>query len=318
MQIVTIDDGRDGSPGARLASGEFLHLSRAAMPGTVEAWLPGSVIGLLDGGEAGLDIARGIVNRARSAKELELLRERGAILPQSTRLLSPIPRPGMILAAGLAYRSHLAEMAETPTPAQPTAFLKAPSSVSPPGARLPLPSQASDQVDYEGELAVVFGRQCHMVSSDDALQFVSGYTIANDLSARDWVRAVWDAKQPWEARQTWEVNIMGKQLPGFTALGPAIVTKDEIPSPSALRLQTRLNDTIMQDATVDDLIFTIPDMIAWFSRWYTFRPGDVLLTGTPAGVGVGRKPPVFLRAGDRVDVQIEPIGTLITKIGSAE
>ena len=175
-----------------------------------------------------------------------------------------------MLAAGLAYKSHLAEMAGTPTPSHPTAFLKAPSSLSAPDAQLSLPPQADSAVDYEGELACVFGRTCHNVSAENALSYLAGYTGANDLSARDWVGLVWAATAPWEARATWEVNIMGKQLPGFTALGPVLTTVDEIADPSTLHLTTRLNGNVMQSASVSDLIFPIAETISYFSRWYTF------------------------------------------------
>jgi len=316
MLLVTIDDAPGGSAGARLASGEILHLGRAAETGTVEAWLPPSVAGILSGGKEGLAVAERLAARHEQMAQapLSAKRGKGALLPPDTRLLAPIPAPSMILAAGLAYRSHLAEMAGTPTPTHPTAFLKVPSSISAPGATVTLPAQAPDQVDYEGELAIVIGRDCHAVDAATAMDCIAGYTIANDLSARDWVKAVWAAEKPWQARQTWEVNIMGKQLPGFTALGPAIATVERINDPTSLRLITRLNGEVMQDAFVSDMIFPIGEIIAYFSRWYRFRPGDVLLTGTPAGVGVGRKPPIFLRSGDRVDVQIDRIGTLTTHI----
>lgn len=306
MQLVTIDEGGRGAPGVRLPSGHILHLARAARPGTIESWLPDNVLELLGGGETGIDVVRSIAAREPPAR---------ALLSPDTRLLAPLPRPGMILAAGLAYRSHLAEMAGTPTPPHPTAFLKAPSSVSAPGATLTLPPQASERVDYEGELAVIFGRTCHAVTAEEALDYVAGYTAANDLSARDWVEEVWAAQAPWDARRTWEVNLMGKQLPGFTALGPAITTADAISDLGSLMLRTRLNGQVMQEAPVSDMIFSVAETIAWFARWYTFQPGDVLLTGTPAGVGVGRKPQIFLRPGDEIVVEIDRIGRLVTNIG---
>jgi acylpyruvate hydrolase len=316
MLLVTIDDAPGGSAGAQLASGEILHLGRAAESGTIEAWLPSSVMGILVGGPEGLAVAERLAARHEAMGQASLTpkRAQGALLPPDTRLLAPVPSPGMILAAGLAYRSHLAEMSGTPTPTHPTAFLKSPSSISGPGATVTLPPQAPDHVDYEGELAIVIGRGCHAVDAEAAMQCIAGYTIANDLSARDWLKEVWAAEKPWQARQTWEVNIMGKQLPGFTALGPAIATVGRINDPNPLRLVTRVNGAMMQDASISDMIFPIGETIAYFSRWYRFRPGDVLLTGTPAGVGVGRKPPVFLRAGDRVDVSIDRIGTLTTHV----
>lgn len=317
MQLVTIDDTRTGSVGAKLTSGEILHLGRAARSGCIEAWLPNTVRELLEAGDDGLEVARTIVDRAERAqgREREELLERGA-LRTTAPLLPPIPNPSLIVAAGLSYRSHLQEMAGTPSPPHPTAFLKSPTSVSAPGKVVRLPPQASTCVDYEGELACVFGKTCHNVAEEDALSYLAGYTAANDVSARDWVGAVWSAEKPWEARLTWEVNIMGKQMPGFTPLGPVLTTVDDIPDPSALRLSTRVNGQTVQDAPVSDLIFSIPRMIAHFSRWYTFRPGDVLLTGTPAGVGVGRRPRLFMKDGDLVEVQIDRIGTLATRFAA--
>jgi acylpyruvate hydrolase len=313
MQLVTIDDVPGGSPGARLESGEILHLPRAAVRGSLEAWLPASVIQILAGGGRALDLVRAMVARteAMSSDGRAALVHAGTI-QATARLLAPIPAPRLIIAAGLAYKSHLAEMSGTPAPAHPTAFLKASASVSGPGATLRLPPQADSAVDFEGELACVFGHECHRVDAPDALSYLAGYTAANDFSARDWVKPVWAATAPWEARITWEVNLMGKQFPGFTALGPVLTTSDEIPDPAALHLTTHLNGALMQSAEVSDLIFPIAEVIAYLSRWYTFMPGDVLLTGTPAGVGVGRKPPVFIGRGDVLKVSIDKIGSLTT------
>lgn len=315
MQLLTIDDVPRGSPGARLRSGEILHLGRAAKPGTLEAWFPDTLIDILEGGPQAMAVVRDLLERVESlsADELTTLRHDGTIRASDTRLLAPIPHPRLILAAGLAYKSHLAEMSGTPAPPHPTAFIKASASVSSPNALLSLPPQAASAVDFEGELACVFGRACHTVSAADALSYLAGYTAANDLSARDWVKPVWAATAPWEARLTWEVNIMGKQLPGFTALGPVLTTTDEITDPATLHLTTRLNGKVMQSADVSDLIFPIADMIAHFSRWYSFQPGDVLLTGTPAGVGVGRNPPIFIKKSDVVEVEIDHVGSLITR-----
>ena len=312
MRLVTIDCGKNGEPGALLPSDEVLNLRRAALAETVEAWMPASIRGILEAGEEGLAVARQIVDRVQSLPvgELADLRSRGVVGPGSTPLLAPVPDPRLIVAAGLAYHSHLAEMAGTPVPPRPTAFIKSVNSVTGPGAAISVPRTASEHVDYEGELAVIFGRACHGVRSDVALDYVAGYTVANDVSARDWVADVWNASSPWEARQTWEVNIMGKQFPGFTPLGPALLTVDEVPDVDALQLTTRLNGNVMQSAPVGDLIFSIAETIAYFSRWYEFRPGDVLLTGTPAGVGVGRKPPVFMADGDVIEVEVASIGVL--------
>lgn len=301
MKFVSIDNGSlDGQAGALLPDGGIVPLSK------VDDTLPGSVAGILQSGKIGQAKATVAAWQDNAAAQAD------AVLPADTPCIAPIPRPGMILAAGLAYTCHLAEMSGTPTPKQPTAFLKAPSSVSGPDAHVALPSQAPEMIDYEGELACVFGRDCHNVAAADAMEYLAGYTVANDFSARDWVEAVWSSTEPWQARQTWEVNLMGKQLPGFTGLGPALVTVDELGDLSEYRLETRLNGETMQSAPLGNMIFPIAEVIAYFSRWYSFRPGDVLLTGTPAGVGVGRNPRVFIKAGDVLEVEIDNIGVLRT------
>ncbi|HEX6705819.1 MAG TPA: fumarylacetoacetate hydrolase family protein [Albitalea sp.] len=312
MKLVTIAQGSSGTSGAMLRSGEILNFSRAAAAGTLEAWIPADLSAILAAGPQGLALVRAAVaNVEEGDDELRRrLRHALALTAPDTPLLSPLPAPRLLLAAGLAYKSHLAEMAGTPTPKQPTAFMKSPHSVTGPGAAVALPSEAGEHVDYEGELAVVFGSECHRVTPDQAMACVAGYMAANDISARDWIPAVVGATQPWEARHSWEVNIMGKQFDGFTPLGPVLLTADEVPDPGRLEITTRLNGKPMQHAPVSDLIFELGQTISHFSRWYTFRPGDVLLTGTPAGVGVGRKPPVFMRAGDVVEVEITGIGTL--------
>jgi len=318
MRLVTIDCGKNGEPGAILETGEVLYLRRAALADTIETWLPGSVREILEAGREGLGIVWQIVDRVQAlpGDKLAVLRNTGAIVSADARLLAPVTNPRLIVAAGLAYRSHLAEMAGTPEPPYPTAFLKSVNSLAGPEARIPLPHDTETHIDYEGELAVVFGRDCHCVNRDTAMDYVAGFTVSNDVSARDWVRDVWEAQSPWDARRTWEVNIMGKQFPSFTPMGPCLLTVDEVDDVCALKLTTRLNGKVMQCSAPSDLIFSIPETIAFFSRWYQFRPGDVLLTGTPAGVGVGRKPPIFMRRGDVIEVEIEGIGVLRNSVGA--
>ena len=165
-------------------------------------------------------------------------------------------------------------------------------------------------IDFEGEFCFVFGRVCHDVSADEAMDHVAGYTIANDVSARDWVPEFFGADGKFDAIHAWERNIMGKQLPSFTPCGPVMTTADEIADPHDLQVTTRLNGEVMQSTKTDDLIFKLPEMISYFSKWYYFRPGDIVTTGSPAGVGFGRDPKVFMKPGDVVEVEIEGVGTL--------
>jgi 2-keto-4-pentenoate hydratase/2-oxohepta-3-ene-1,7-dioic acid hydratase in catechol pathway len=319
MKLVTIDCVPGGRPGAILASGDVLHLERAASPGTAEAWLPTSLRGILAAGREGLDLVRRIVARVDGERESgrERLRRAGALLPATTRLLAPIPEPTLFVSCGQAYRSHVAEMKGEAPPHEPHAFLKAAATVIGPGTEVALPPQCSDMVDYEGELCAVIGRVCHNVSAEEAMDYVAGYTITNDLSARNWVPGLAQAKTTAQARLAWDLNHMGKQLPGFSPLGPALVTADEVGDVATLTLTTRLNGAVMQQAATGDLIHSVASSIAYFSRWYMFQPGDILSTGTPAGVGYGRDPKVFLKPGDLVEIEVSRVGTLATRIVAA-
>lgn len=314
MRLVTIDCVPGGRPGAILESGEFLLLERAAEQGTVETWLPASVRAILEAGPEGLVAVGRIMARAESTQERERLMRLGAVLPPSTRLLAPIPDPALFVSCGQAYRSHVAEMKGEAPPSEPHAFLKAQSTIVGPDAEVRLPPQCSDMVDFEGEFCAVFGRKCHDVSESEALDHVVGYTITNDLSARNWVPGLAKAKSTAEARLAWDLNHMGKQLPGFSPLGPALVTADEVRDVATLELVTRVNGQVMQRTSIGDLVHSVARSIAYFSRWYTFLPGDILSTGTPAGVGYGRDPKVFLKPGDVVEVEVSRIGTLTTHI----
>lgn len=214
------------------------------------------------------------------------------------RLLAPII-PGDILGIGLNYRAH-AEEGNKETPAIPLLFIKAGNSLNHPGEAIPLPRN-SQEVDYEGELAVVIGRSAKNVHRSKALDYVFGYTCANDVTARDWQR---------EKHLGGGQFARGKSFDGFSPLGPWIVTADEIPDPNALRLRTFVNGALMQDQSTADMIFNVPALIESLSSTMTLRPGTVILTGTPAGVGYARNPPVFLKSGDVVKVEIEHIGAL--------
>lgn len=235
-------------------------------------------------------------------------------IPRSdVRLHAPI-RPGaLILCAGGNYRSHLEEMGDS-VPEKAPSFIKSPNAVTGPDEPIVLPPEFPEMVDFEGELCVVFGRECHRVSAHQAMDYVAGYTILNDVSARDGVRAFLTAATPIEGRWSVIEMLMGKQFPTFAPVGPAILTADEVPDPGALRLTTRLNGTVMQDAHITDLVVGIPQLVEEMSRYYSFAPGDLLSTGTPAGVGAGQKPPRYLRAGDEVAIEVTGIGTLTNRI----
>ncbi|MBI4583916.1 MAG: fumarylacetoacetate hydrolase family protein [Planctomycetes bacterium] len=218
------------------------------------------------------------------------------------KLLSPV-MPITLLCIGLNYRRH-AEESKVPVPQYPVLFLKAPNAVVSPGDPILLPRhQRSEEVDYECELAVVIGKPCKNVSRDRALDHVIGYTCANDVSARDW--------QLKRGGGQW---CRGKTYDTFAPLGPCLVTKEDIPNPNALSIKTVLNGEVMQDWNTGDMIFDVPALIEFLSGSMTLLPSTVILTGTPHGVGMARKPPVWLKAGDQVTIEIEKIGALTNPV----
>ena len=222
------------------------------------------------------------------------------------KLLAPVA-PTNILCIGLNYRRHAAE-GNVPVPERPVLFMKATTTVQNPGDPIILPRHLrSDEVDYECELAVVIGRRCKNVKREDALDYVLGYTCANDVSARDW-QIKWGGSQ-W---------CRGKTFDTFAPLGPCLVLKDEIPDPATLKIRTILNGEVMQDWRCDDFIFDIPSIIAFLSGSTTLLPGTVILTGTPHGVGFARKPPVFLKPGDSVTIEVDKIGALTNPVIAEE
>ena len=308
MKFATLDTGGPGSAAVMSSHNELLDLTGSGLAEDI----PARVADIL-GSEAALDAARAVLDKLEglSADETQNLRDTGSLVAlDSADLLAPVPRPNLILSVGLNYHRHLAEMAGTPAPAYPSAFMKTVASLTGSGKPIIVPPQCPDMIDYEAEFTFVFGRTCHNVSADEAMDYVAGYTIANDVSARDWVADVFAAKEPFPSILAWERNIMGKLLPTFTPCGPVIVTKDEIADPHDLLLEFRLNGEVMQSSRTDDLIFNIPEIVSYFSQWYRFEPGDIVTTGTPAGVGVGRDPKVFMKPGDRAEVTLEGVGTL--------
>jgi len=232
-----------------------------------------------------------------------------AIPAKSARLLAPIQNPGMVLSCGMNYYEHLKEM-KTPVPQKPAAFTKSVASIIGPGEPIVLPPSNPAMVDWEGEFSVVIGKPCHRVAAAAALDYVAGYTIVNDVSARDWVAPIFSSTGVMGPIHAWEHNLLGKMFPTFCPMGPALVTRDEVPDPNHLRLTTRLNGKTMQSANTDDLVFNVAQLIEYYSQFYRFLPGDVITTGSPSGVGYGRNPKVFMRAGDVIEVEVEHIGLL--------
>lgn len=218
------------------------------------------------------------------------------------KLLAPI-MPSQILCIGLNYRQHAHET-NAKIPEYPILFTKTLNTLQNPGDPIILPTfLASSEVDYECELAIVIGRTCKNVTRQAALNYVLGYTCANDVSARD-----------WQIRRGGSQWCRGKSFDTFAPLGPCLVTPDQIPNPNALAIKTILNGNTVQDSNTSDMIFDVATLIAFLSGSTTLLPGTVILTGTPQGVGMAAKPPRWLKPGDEVVVQIESIGSLVNSV----
>lgn len=217
----------------------------------------------------------------------------------AVELAPVIPEPDKIVCVGMNYRDHVAETGRTVTE-KPSLFARYAGSQVGHGAAMIRP-RVSDQFDYEGELAVIIGKACRHVSEEDALSVVAGYACYNDGSVRDW------------QRHTTQF-LPGKTFAGTGAFGPWMVTADEIPDPTALTLETRLNGEVVQHTTTDLMIATIPQVIAYMSTVLPLLPGDVIVSGTPGGVGAKRTPPLWMKAGDMVEVEISKIGILSNPI----
>ena len=253
-------------------------------------------IGVLRGGEIHLLACNDMLELMREGAPFVEMGE--AVSLADARILPPLI-PGKILAIGRNYAEHAREL-QNEVPAEPLVFAVMPSAVIGDGAVIEWDNELTQQVDWEGELAVIIGKSARRVSQADALDYVFGYTIANDVSARDlqtrdkqWTRA--------------------KGLDTFCPLGPVVVTRDEIPDPQNLRIVTTVDGVEKQNGATADMIFSVSFLIAYLSRAFTLNPGDVILTGTPSGVGKAMNPPQFLGEGSVVSVEIEPIGKLTNR-----
>ena len=274
------------------------HVNNANELAVADLRLPTEMVSLLQGGEASLNAAKRAVAfvQERQAAGDTTLRAQGLVYEVAqVALLSPVLRPDKVLCLGLNYRDHAAESGMA-IPEYPVLFHKVSGSLVGQGQPVVLP-RISTQIDYEAELAIIIGKRGKYIAEADAFSYIAGYAIANDVSARDlqFRTAQWTT---------------GKMLDTFGPLGPALVTKDEIPDPNNLRIKTILNGEVMQDSNTSEMIFHVPFIVHYISELITLEPGDVIMTGTPPGVGQSRKPPVFMKAGDSVTIEIEHLGAL--------
>jgi 2-keto-4-pentenoate hydratase/2-oxohepta-3-ene-1,7-dioic acid hydratase in catechol pathway len=279
MRWVTVAS-EEGPRACGVINGEYIDVNAA------DPEMPATVRGLLELGQewqrrAWAALPRGVVRHD----------------PAGTKLLAPVPDPRKIVCIGLNYRDHAAESG-VPVPTEPILFSKYPTTLIGHGDQIVLPS-ASHEVDYEAELVVVIGRKGRHISRERALEYVGGYAVGHDVSARDW--------QLNKPGKQW---MAGKTFDTFAPVGPELVTPDEVPDPQNLGIRLRLNGQTMQDSSTSQLVFGVAELIAYLSQIFTLEPGDLVFTGTPPGVGMARKPPVWLKPGDQVEVEIDRLGTL--------
>lgn len=288
MRLCTFT-GADGAPrlGAVTGAG-VLDLAQLSGGG-----LPGTMLGFIEADAPALSQAAALLREADTTLAVPL---------DQVRLLAPLPRPPKgVIGIGLNYAEHVAESARTmdtqkEMPSHPVIFIKPPTAVIGPGAAIPHDARITRQLDWEGELGVVIGQRTKHATEDTAMASVFGYTIVNDISARDCRHG-----GQWT---------FAKGQDGFAPTGPWIVTADEITDPHALRIGLNVNGVSKQDGTTAQMIFRIPRLIAHLSSAMTLEPGDVIATGSPPGVGISRTPPEFLWPGDEVEAWVEGIGSL--------
>jgi 2-keto-4-pentenoate hydratase/2-oxohepta-3-ene-1,7-dioic acid hydratase in catechol pathway len=278
MRLITYRS-KTGPRVAGIRQGLAVDLNQA------DSAVPACIKQLLGQGPQGL---------ARAARALET----GAGQPlEQIELVPLIPSPEKVICIGLNYADHARESGMA-LPAEPVFFNKFVSAVAAPGSAIVLP-KVSSEIDYEGELVAVIGRGGRHISPERAREHIAAYCCGNDVSARD-----------WQLRKPGGQWLLGKSFDGFAPFGPALVTADEVPDPNHLAIELRLNGQVMQHSNTAEFIFKIEQLVAYVSQVCTLAPGDLIFTGTPPGVGFARKPPVWLRPGDVVEVEIERLGVL--------
>lgn len=262
--------------------------------------LPSFPSTIIDGISLGFDFVEQIRKLVEAAQKSENVEQYKRAFTE-IEWLSPIPRtPKNIMCVGKNYNEHALEMGAERAPEDIMIFTKSPTAIAADEATLPSHAEKTTMLDYEGELAIVIGKRGKDIPKGMALDYVFGYTIGNDITARD-------------LQQKHKQFFLGKSLEGTCPLGPYLVSKDEIPDPHALTIVTKVNGEVRQNGSTQDMMFSVEDIVSLLSHSVILEPGDVILTGTPAGVGKGMIPPTFLKAGDEVKVSIEGIGTLANR-----
>ena len=281
MKLITYQSTGGKPQLGALQEGSIVNLHRAS-----NGELADNMLDFLNQGDDALALAQELAKQAPADMALE-----------SVALLAPIPNPEKVIAIGLNYMDHVLE-AGFDVPEFATMFCKYPSAIIASGDEIRWSSLLTREVDYEAELALVIGKQARQVAAEDAYDYIAGYMNCNDVTARD---------LQFRPGDQW---LRGKCLDSFCPLGPWLVTRDEIPDPHALDICCRVNGRVLQQSNTDQIIHRIPQLIAYLSEAFTLNPGDVIITGTPHGVGAFRKPPLWLQDGDLVEVEVEGLGVL--------
>lgn len=314
MKLLTLKSEGQLHAGVQMGTDALDLVLAADVIGAAKA-VPQSVRAILESGTNAFNrIAE--VGRLVDANRAGLVAN-GALRPIADVTFGPIiPDPAMFLSIGANSRAHIAEMNDTPPPS-PEFFFKVRSAISASGDTIHPPVKYANMLDWEGELCAVIGRTCHRVTVEDAENYIAGYTLTNDVSARDTVRDFITAEGRHAVVTSFRILTQLKNFPGFCPVGPVLATRDEFPAAWDYKLETRVNGEVVQSSTKDDLIFTPAQILSYFSEFYVFQPGDIFSLGSPPGVGMAMKPPRFLKSGDRVDVSLAEIGVLTNMIGVA-
>ncbi len=310
-RLVRLVSGGQVKPGA-MVDNEVLDLRAYAACTAMEMYIPDSLIEILSDNSTMKPAIDGMVKNVLDSSDAnrQMLREKNTLLCyEDTQLAAPLSKPGLIICSGNTYSAHVREM-QGKKRNHVAGFIKNSHSVIGPGESIVLPQRHPGHVDYEGELAVVIGRACHDVAEEEAWNCIAGYLNINDVSARDWVE---------EGRASGDMffNELGKQFPTFCPMGPWLLSADEVNNPCDMKLTTTVNGQQVQNASISELSVSIAEIISFWSRWYQFAPGDVISTGSPAGVGAARKPPVYLQPGDSITIETSGCGKLTNPVMAA-
>ena len=305
MRFVSYTDGQAGIE----IGDNILNLKKAVQSHKYFSGLPSTVMDIICSNTALGSVKTAIESMGSDHELLNGLKSMGILEPKANVKLAAPFEPLTIYAVGMNYMDHLEEM-NAPVPSRPYSFVKATTSAIGDGDKIQFPQGHEAMVDWEAELAIIIGKTCYQVEESDALGHIFGYMCANDVSARDWCGEVFNRATPLETIEQWAFNLLGKQYPTFCPMGPTLVTADEVKDPNNLGIECRVNGSVMQKSHTSKMVFSPASLVSYLSRYQRLRPGDVILSGTMGGVGFGRKPQIFLKPGDVVEVEIEKIGIL--------